>query len=289
MAILALRNFLACFLAIIKLVPYCVGKRFQSRLDQIEILPLYSHNISPKKFESLIKWLTKHDFEFISTGELIEILDSKKNVRKKVWISLDDGWAQNFHLLPIIERLRVPITIFLSTNCILEGYFWFSIVYKLRRLIKYDHPHKFWEIPETERQMSFINLLPNIVLSERETLTVEEINKLASCEYLTFGNHTHNHVILNNCSPIQIYEEITLADSLINRWISSQPIAFAYPNGNVESYSRTVISALGYRLIATTNRDYIYCSNTETNSVPRIHLPNNCSLPEMICRVLMIW
>ena len=43
------------------------------------------------------------------------------------FISLDDGWRGNLKLLPIFEKYKVPMCIFITTGPIESGNYWWEL------------------------------------------------------------------------------------------------------------------------------------------------------------------
>lgn len=78
--------------------------------------------VPPDLFERQIAWLVRH-FRFLSMDELVEHFHQKKPVpANSVVLTLDDGYVDNYtNALPILERHRVPATIYLVTDSIETG------------------------------------------------------------------------------------------------------------------------------------------------------------------------
>jgi len=83
-------------------------------------------------------------------------------------------------------------------------------------------------------------------------LQVREVKELAGNRLVWFGNHTKDHAILTNYSPVEIDEQIQGAQKAIEEWTGKAPEIIAYPNG---AYSEDIVSAAlctGLRLGLTT-------------------------------------
>lgn len=78
--------------------------------------------VPPDLFERQIAWLAGH-FRFLSMDELVECIQQQKPVpANSVVLTLDDGYVDNYtNALPILERHRVPATIYLVTDSIETG------------------------------------------------------------------------------------------------------------------------------------------------------------------------
>lgn len=78
--------------------------------------------VPPDLFERQIAWLSRH-FRFLSMDELVDCLQQQRRVPdNSVVLTLDDGFADNYtQALPILEKYRVPVTVYLVTDSIDTG------------------------------------------------------------------------------------------------------------------------------------------------------------------------
>ena len=95
--------------------------------SNINILSIYFHNPSVREFEKVVKWLVKHNYSFITAEALILYIKGQLELDKKsVFISFDDGWQSNLELIPIIEKYNIPVTIFIATEPLESGNYWWE-------------------------------------------------------------------------------------------------------------------------------------------------------------------
>ncbi len=81
------------------------------------IISIYSHYPPHNKFENLIKWFLKRNYEFISTDELIQIIKNNTKTKNKIWLTFDDGLKTNVDdILPVLKKYHIPATFFVSPN-----------------------------------------------------------------------------------------------------------------------------------------------------------------------------
>ena len=80
-------------------------------------------SVSPRAFESQIEYLVSDGYTVLSLSEAIDRLRLRCGVPdKSAVITLDDGFQDNYeHALPILTRLKVPATIFLTVGYIGTG------------------------------------------------------------------------------------------------------------------------------------------------------------------------
>ena len=176
------------------------------------VLAIYGHDSKREPFEKLIKWFLKRDYHFITQYEFYDYLNGKKLVNNKnIYLSFDDGWRSNFtDVLPVLQKYNIPATIFLSTKGMRDGYYWFSNAFQNRQSSLYSKVDELWEMPNAMR-MSIISKLPPFK-GERETMNEREVLLMTESGLVSWGNHTDDHVISNNCSDIELKEEESNCD-----------------------------------------------------------------------------
>ena len=80
-------------------------------------------NISTKKFENQIKWLSEHGYKTITMDELYDWkVNNKKIPRKSILITFDDGWKSYYtKAIPILEKYNMKSNVFViwqyTKNC----------------------------------------------------------------------------------------------------------------------------------------------------------------------------
>lgn len=241
--------------------------------DKEKVVSLYGHNPTKKAFEELAKWFLKNNFNFITTENLIEIVNKQKIIERPVWLSFDDGWRDNFtNVLPILEKYKIPATFFISTNPIQTGIFWWTKAHQIKEQLRIENPDYLWEVPNTVRRE-----LPELInenTTKRETLTISELRQLAQCQYVTIGNHTDNHVNCLNCEKQKIIDEIEVANYKIKDWTGSSPKYFAYPGGHRNDDTIQLIKRLDLELGASIEPK-LASSKDDIYNFPRTCLKNN--------------
>lgn len=96
---------------------------YHNVVDVIEDDPNTTVNISTKKFEKQIKWLSKHGYKTISMDDLYEWkVNNKKIPRKSIIITFDDGWKSYYEkAVPILEKYNMQSNVFVvfkyTKNC----------------------------------------------------------------------------------------------------------------------------------------------------------------------------
>jgi poly-beta-1,6-N-acetyl-D-glucosamine N-deacetylase len=254
------------------------------------ILSVYFHNPSKAMFLKIIKWLITNGYKFISTKQLELIINQKRITHKLVCITFDDGWKQNLDLLKIIEKYKIPITIFISTQAMIEGNYWFEYA-----RIKNQHIHTkikkvkdFKKLPANILSEKILILKKHFLL-ERSCITLEELRKINENELITIGSHTVTHPILKECSyDIQKYE-LNNSKSMLTKWLGRDVEYFAYPNGDFNAETISIVKQCGYKLCFTTIPAKIQEEKTHPYLIPRYSIDDRGGYLENISKILGIW
>src|SRR5262249_51171283 len=135
-------------------------------------------------------------YNVVSLRDFVDALhdaSTDKLPPKALVVTLDDGHRGNLRLKPVLERLGVPVTIFLCTGIVgTRRGFWFKHV---------DRPAELKQVPDEER----LRLLREggfdepEELAEPEALSAEEILELQG-PLVDFQSHTVSHPMLPHCS-----------------------------------------------------------------------------------------
>lgn len=248
----------------------------------MKIISFYYHSPIIEGVEKIIKFYQKRGYRFISVEELLVIIQSRKPVTDKLaFLSLDDGWKQNFELLPVIEKYQVPICIFVSTQPVIEGNFWWEYVGKVRdkegvnqfKLLPYEEFYK--ELNEIKKKVT----LP------RSAMTVDEVKEISKHPLVSIQAHTVNHPILTSVPDDVLEMEMRDSKKILEEWTGKKMIAFSYPNGR--NTSRESEMARKYFDIAfTTVQQHIEISD-DIMLLPRYSLTGQW--PRDLLKVKGIW
>lgn len=246
------------------------------------IISLYYHDPIVSGFEKMVLHLRKRGYRFISVKEVRDILLSKQETTEKLaFISLDDGWKQNFELLSIIEKYNVPICIFVSTEPVVSGNFWWEYVGKV---MDKDGVNQFKLLPYKEFYRQLDEIKKSVHL-DRSAMTVEDIKKISQHPLVSIQAHTVNHPILTSVPNDVLEMEMRDSKRTLEEWTDKEIFAFSYPNGR--NSSRESNMARRYFDIAfTTVQEHIY-STDDIMLLPRYGLTGQW--PRDLLKAMGIW
>ncbi len=251
-----------------------------------QIISIYFHDISERRFEKILFWIKKHKFRIISQAELIDFLYNNIEITGGVWLTFDDGWKNNLNLLPIIERYNVPITIFLTTGTInANGTFWTAIyesqmghrVGKEFHQLTYEDKIKLIDAYNTNSDKNNV----------QNALSEEQMKSICNHPLVTVGLHTHNHVSLINCTEEEIERELELNIKAIRKFYSKDLQSFAYPHGLADSTHEILFRKSDIKIAAVTGNKIIK-RTTNPFLLPRYGY-SEASLLENYCKFMDCW
>lgn len=226
-------------------------------------------------------------FRPCSLDVALDELERNEVEPNRVVVTFDDGYRDNFvHAFPILQRIKIPATIFLATGAIGEGStLWFERVFESFRRTKRDQLDRFGDPPTTyplhslEQKLTaqaavlqFLRSVPGESLTRWVTilcdklgveeavtmpglmLSWDEIRAMAASGCY-FGGHTVRHPILSKLAPEELCDEVLRSKTMIEKETGVRVTSFAYPNGGYGDFNeltKTAVKEAGYRCAVTT-------------------------------------
>jgi peptidoglycan/xylan/chitin deacetylase (PgdA/CDA1 family) len=90
----------------------------------------YSICVTPQHFAEQLEVLHRYT-QLLSLRELVQRLQEGKLPRRAVCLTFDDGYADNlYHAKPLLERYRIPATVFVASGYV-GGEFWWDELARL--------------------------------------------------------------------------------------------------------------------------------------------------------------
>ncbi len=256
--------------------------------------------LSPDTFVAMVNYAREHKCRFVSLDDMSEAIINKRNVRRCIAITLDDGYRDNFiNGTPLFHRLKIPYTIYVCTKMVKgEMLYWWEI---LERLVlendniilndgrQFDCSTKeakeraFLEIREVILKIPQENLveeLKKILVNydidyqygnDKLGLTWDQIRELSNDSLCTLGNHTYSHKAFTGCSDKEIIDDISLADKEMYERTNVHTSHFAFPFGEATAVSQhdiDLVKNYGFSTSATTKEGFV-CYGSDLQELPR--------------------
>jgi peptidoglycan/xylan/chitin deacetylase (PgdA/CDA1 family) len=235
-----------------------------------------------------IEYLDRH-YELVSLDQAITRTSGTTcSERPMAVVTFDDGgYGNSSVLLPIIESLKVPVTIYVATGQVIDAISpWFDQVINA---VQTEHPVTLdlrqhglgvYAINRTRGSKNWVQiqrllhdlkvLVPSkradvvgTVLEQLQTephrgnarvkpMSIDEVKQLSACPYVTLGAHSHCHSILTQLSVCDAEESVRKSKALVEQWTGRTADHFAYPNGSYNDELTAVIGRAGFRSAVTT-------------------------------------
>jgi peptidoglycan/xylan/chitin deacetylase (PgdA/CDA1 family) len=211
-----------------------------------------------RHFEGIMEHLA-HNYQVLSMDEAVRHLEEKRKFPPfSAVITFDDGFASNYHLaFPILRRFNLSAVIYLATEFVDEkipiwvdrvdyamsraGGSKMDLVTTKNRLKTMAHNQTLNEVRLLEEKLGhgLVNVTAPDVPSIYRALDWQQIREMASSGLISFGSHTHSHIILGRANPESILNEIKISRSIIETETGSPCRHFCYPNGTSMDFSET--------------------------------------------------
>lgn len=252
------------------------------------ILAIYGHDQKRVPFERIIGWFLKKGYRFITPKEMFQYISGQKKIKEKlVWLSFDDGWRSNYDdVFPVIKEHRIPATIFVATKGIADGHYWFSRAFQNRSSSLYNEVGDLW-VMDNQQRVKIVQQLPPYQ-GERITMNKYEIQEMTASGLVNWGNHTHDHVMSDHCTDVQLKEEIDKCNCVMKEIAGKEcNLIYSYPNGNYDERTVGILKQMGITMAATTHIGRVKCPS-DAYMIPRYEFKNGC-LQENILQCYGIW
>ena len=212
---------------------------------------LMYHDPKPTTFAKHIAYLSRY-YTVISLDTLVSAIQRKDFSQipsKSVVITIDDGHAGNFELLPIFKRYRIRPTLYVCTQIVnTHRHFWFEIDGQskaekemLKRLSNVER------LAHLKRTAGFE---PEKTYPDRQALNIAEMKEMGSS--IDFQPHTRFHSILPHCTEIECKQEIIESKTDLESLLGVECLHFSYPNGDYTEREMEIVKAGGFRSARTT-------------------------------------
>ncbi len=243
---------------------------------------------TPGEFAWQMEYLARH-CQPVSLAQIVAHMDAGEPLPEgAVAVTFDDGFVDtHLHAFPVLKRLQIPATVFVTTDYIESGEpFWFELAaYLMMHIepgaIRVEESRQSFPFgpTNTERRASIrrihqiLKVLPNgrraamihdwssrfsegldALISElSRPLNWRQIREMAE-QGIEFGSHTLSHPNLTRLADTDLARELTESRRILEQRIERKVEALGYPIGTAEAYDERVMQAAaksGYRLAVT--------------------------------------
>lgn len=233
------------------------------------------------------------NFNVVSLEEAIAEKGNHGNDKPMAVLTFDDAYAGSRKtLLPLIESLKLPVTLFVPTGAVVDrSHYWYDRVitavqtaeeihldlhneglgsYYLNRTTGAANWASIQKLIVDLKEMqpfernTAVDTVLNALKRYRKSshygithLTEEDIRSMSSSGLVTFGAHSHCHEILTHLKPADIYDSVMNSKKLLESWTGREVKYFAYPNGNYNGAVLKVMEESGFKCgLTTRNRPW---------------------------------
>jgi len=252
-------------------------------IQRSKVTIVMMHDISPKAAEQAFRFW-QNNYNIISFSEYLDArMDKKELPPKSLILTLDDGHKGNYKLLPLIERFKIPVTIFLCSSIAgTNRHFWF-----LHENIDADNLKKLSD-KERLRTLKQMGFGPEKEYLDRQVLSSIEIEEMKSSSFIDFQSHTKFHPVLPQCSADRSLEEISGSKKEIEEKFGLTVNGFAYPNGDFAEREVNIIKRSGYSYAVTVDPGY-NTLKSDIFKLKRFSVNDSENIDEIVVKTCGVW
>ena len=202
-------------------------------------LAMVGHDPRGKDLERLLKWYLQHGFTFIVPS----MIDRGQPIKGRLaWLSFDDGWLSfKTDVLPVLERLNIPATLFIAPHETEQGQLWTNATRKYLGAAKIK---EMYSLSWRERQD-----MVDSVLSKhgnfRTLLTKQDVIELSRHPLVDIQNHTMTHLSCSHRPVEDVLDEVKKAQMILKEWTGKDCSLVCYPFCHHTEESDCAIRAAG--------------------------------------------
>lgn len=297
------------FLRVINRTPRIL---FWHGVDNIVNSEVEAECFSVNDFTKQIEYL-RINYDIISLDEFYKRYNNKEFTNKEVVLTFDDGYANNLHIVaPILNKLSIPYTVFISTEHIETGELFPTSIARLIILgatlnkisiesigiVKHDIrtktlKQKVYKQVVEELKTSPLHKVRQVIKELIENLSEQEFknltNKYKSVKPMTWqevrqlyqlgatiGSHCKYHICCHeNQEDQEVNSQIIDSKKIIEEKLQTECKYFAYPNGDFTTFSNNVVNEAGYKMGFSTKKNQNVINSNDIASIPRIGVPSN--------------
>lgn len=246
----------------------------------------------------------RRTYEIVSLDEAIDNFGTP-TAKPRAVLTFDDGeLGLHRQLLPMVDELGVPVTVYVATGQIETGRpYWFDrLMNGLQTIAPATidlgsfgiDPVRVGATRGPENWLAIAGILEalkNLAPADREQATetalrqvssadlrsftpiapmnVSQLQDLAKHPLVTLGSHTHCHSLLDQLDIAEAVETVQHSCRLLTEWTGNRVEHFAYPNGNFTRDLEFAGAQLGFKS-ATALKSKVWRGGDSAYAIPRI-------------------
>lgn len=213
---------------------------------------LLFHDMEASDAERNFTYLKRH-YNIISLPDYLQAVQTKSKLpHKALIITFDDGHVSNHALLPVLQRMEIPITIFLCSEIVgTQRHFWFRHSEEMKPQVE-----ALKRLPNKERlqKLAAFGFSQESEYGDRQALNTNEIEEMKSV--VDFQSHTCFHPILPQCNETEAQHEIIDSKQQLEERYGLKVNTLSYPNGDYSERDIRLAKEAGYSCGITVDSGY---------------------------------
>lgn len=245
---------------------------------------LLFHDISPQAADRAFRFLNRA-YNIIPLDQLVEAQRSGDSLPKRALvITFDDGHKGNYDLLPIVQNLEVPITIFLCAGIVgTKRHFWW-----MHDNVNPGELDDLRNVPNKLRleKLAELGFTQESEFQSRQALSIAEIEQMKAS--VDFQAHTLFHPILSRCTDSEAKRELVDSKTKLEDLLGKQITSLSYPSGYYTQRDIEICRSAGYRAGITVDPG----SNQHEEDpfrLKRLSVNDSENLDEIIVKASGLW
>ena len=246
---------------------------------------------SARAFAKQLEYLVAH-YHIVTLSTLVSYLESRESLPPGLAaITIDDGYWDAFEIArPILERLKVPASLFVVTDFV-DGTDWlwtdkvryltletkavrlegeinhlpidFVFTDRRSRMAAATRINSYLKtIPESRKQGSIATLsellavrLPEVPPAEFSAVTWQQAREMDHTG-IEIASHTATHPVLTAVDAAQLRRELQGSKAKLERELDRSVDLFCYPNGDIDAPVWRATLQAGYRAAVSTQEGF---------------------------------
>jgi peptidoglycan/xylan/chitin deacetylase (PgdA/CDA1 family) len=270
----------------------------------------YELCVAPRRFAQQLEIL-RNQANPIALPALVRALAEGNLPPRAVAVTFDDGYADVLtHAKPLLERYRIPATVFVTTDYLGREFWWDELARLLspptpvptelslvvgKTLIEWPQGRTGCGDPRTALLLALCDRLrplseadrlqamtqiracltpsPDNVSTAPRTMTADEVLELCADGLVEIGSHTATHPVLAALPSAEQRREIHRSKAYLEELIQRPVASFSYPNGSTSAQTSAMVREAGFSCACTSEWD-VAGAGTDRFRLPRFWPPD---------------